>query len=135
MDHAWLDEGLNTFSTARVIAERFTPNFYSDRFFGGFIPWVHRSLPLTRAAHDGISAYRRTAESDVQSRPTWQYFPATARGITYNRTALWLHTLERLLGWPTLQRILVDVLRALALSGIPRPQISSRWPTRSAAAT
>ena len=30
----------------------------------------------------------------------------TATFITYNKTALWLHTLERHLGWPVLQRIM-----------------------------
>ena len=28
------------------------------------------------------------------------------RSITYSKTALWLHTLERMLGWETLQRIM-----------------------------
>jgi hypothetical protein len=106
VDYAWLDEGLNTFSTSRVLAEQFQPDFQSDRFFGGFVPWVHRRLPLSRAAHDGLAGYRQAAESDAQNRPTWQYFPGTAASITYSKTALWLHTLERMLGWPTLRRIL-----------------------------
>ena len=45
-------------------------------------------------------------KADDQSTPTWRYWPATASVITYNKTALWLHTLERMLGWETLQRIL-----------------------------
>ncbi len=34
------------------------------------------------------------------------YWADTAGDITYNKTALWLNTLENMLGWPTLQRIL-----------------------------
>jgi hypothetical protein len=105
-EHAWLDEGLDSFSTSRVLAERFAPIFAGERFFGGFIPWVHRGLPLTRATIDGLGSYRQAAESDPQSHPSWRYFPATSGAITYSKTALWLHTLERMLGWPTLQRVL-----------------------------
>ena len=41
-----------------------------------------------------------------QSTPTWRYWPATAGAITYNKTALWLHTLERCSAGTTLQRIM-----------------------------
>jgi Peptidase family M1 domain len=106
-EHAWLDEGLNTFSTARTIEQTYQPNYYSKRYFGGFVPWVFRDLPLSRAT-DGnrLSGYRPAAKSDDQSTPTWQYWPDTASAITYNKTALWLNTLERMLGWGTLQRIM-----------------------------
>ena len=106
-EHAWLDEGLNTFSTARTIDEAFTPNYRSQRYFGGFIPYVFRDIPRSRAT-DGnrLSGYRTAARMDVQATPTYQYWPGTASAITYNKTALWLHTLERYLGWPTLQEIM-----------------------------
>ena len=104
-EHAWLDEGLNTFATARVLAESFDPHFRSARFFGGFVPWVLRDVPWSRAV-DGnrVSGYRRDARQDPQSTPTFRYWPGTAGSISYDKTALWLHTLERYLGWPTLQR-------------------------------
>ncbi len=106
-EHAWLDEGLNTFSTARVIGEVYQPNYLADRFFGGFVPWVHRDIVLSRAT-DGnrLAGYRANATIDAQSTPSWQYFPTAGGALSYNKTALWLHTLERLLGWETLQRIL-----------------------------
>jgi hypothetical protein len=46
------------------------------------------------------------ARNDVQATPTWQYWPGSASAISYNKTALWMHTLERMLGWETTQRIL-----------------------------
>lgn len=106
-EHAWLDEGLNTFSTARVIEQAFSPNYLAERFFGGFIPWVFRDIPLSRAT-DGnrLAGYRTAARMDAQATPTYQYWPGTASAITYNKTALWLNTLERHLGWETLQKIL-----------------------------
>jgi hypothetical protein len=106
-EHAWMDEGLNTFSTARVLEQSFGTPFYSARYFGGFIPWVFDDLPLNRSTvGNRLNGYRQAADSDAQSTPSWRYWPATGGAITYNKTALWLNTLERYLGWDTLQKIL-----------------------------
>jgi hypothetical protein len=106
-EHAWLDEGFNTFSTARAVAQVFDPNYLAVRYFGGFVPWVFRDIRISRET-DGnrLTGYRRDAESDEQSTPSFRYFPATGGNITYNKTALWLNTMERWLGWPTVQRIM-----------------------------
>ena len=106
-EHAWLDEGLNTFSEERVQSIVFQPNYRVERFFGGFIPWQFRDLALNRAIDgNGLNGYRLAAESDDPSTPTFRYWPGTHAHITYSKTALWLHTLERYLGWDTLQRIM-----------------------------
>jgi aminopeptidase N len=55
---------------------------------------------------NGLASYRASARRDAQSTPSFRYYPATAGGITYSKTALWLNTLERWLGWPTLQRMM-----------------------------
>ena len=106
-EHAWLDEGFNTFSTARTVAQAFSPNYLAVRYFGGFIPWVFRDIALSRET-DGnrLPGYRRDAKSDAQSTETFRYFPSTGGSITYDKTALWLNTLERWLGWTTLQPIM-----------------------------
>ncbi len=103
-EHAWLDEGLNTFSTARVIDRTSNPNYHAQRYFGGFIPWVLYDIPVRRET-DGnrLSGYRLVAESDAQATPTFRYWPGSASAITYNKTALWLNTLEKHLGWNTLR--------------------------------
>ena len=104
-EHAWMDEGLNTFTQARVLAEAFDPNYYVQRYFGGFVPWVFRDLPLSRDVdYNRMPGFRNVARLEEQSTPTWRYWPASSSSFSYNKTALWLHTLERLLGWPTLQR-------------------------------
>jgi hypothetical protein len=106
-EHAWMDEGFNTFSTARVIDVAFSPNYLSERYFGGFVPWVFRDIEIDRAT-DGnrLAGYRPNAKADVPSTPTYLYWPGSAGSLSYNKTALWLATLERYLGWPTLQRVL-----------------------------
>ena len=105
-EDAWMDEGFNTFSTARAMAQVYDPNFLALRYFGGFVPWVVRDIALSRETEGNrLAGYRRDAKSDTQSTPSYRYFPATGGSITYNKTALWLNTLERWLGWPTLQRV------------------------------
>src|SRR5262249_31942259 len=106
-EDAWMDEGFNTFSTARAIAQVYEPNFLALRYFGGFVPWVFRDIALSRETEGNrLAGYRRHARSGAQSPPSFRYFPSTGGSITYNKTALWLNTMERWLGWPTLQRIL-----------------------------
>jgi hypothetical protein len=106
-EHAWMDEGINTFATARAMQQDFPQTFLDQRYFGGFVPWVFQDIQLRReTVWNRLAGYRPAAESDALSTPAYQFSPATGRYITYNKTALWLNTMERWLGWPTLQRIL-----------------------------
>lgn len=107
-ENAWMDEGFNTYSTARAIATDIDPQIATiERYFGGFLPWAYEDARWTREVDgDRLNAYRLVASFDQQSTPTWQYWPGSASAITYNKTALWLNTLEKLLGWDTTQKIL-----------------------------
>ena len=106
-EDAWMDEGFNTFSTARAMAQVYDPNYLALRYFGGFVPLVVRDIALARETEGNrLAGYRRDAKSDAQSTPSYRYFPPAGGSITYNKTALWLNTMERWLGWPALQRIL-----------------------------
>jgi hypothetical protein len=102
-----MDEGFNTYSTARALDNLMPRRYYGLRFFGGFVPWVVRDIQLTRENDgNGPWGYKRSAEADVPAWASWRYWPGTASGITYNKTAVWLNTLERMVGWPTMQRIM-----------------------------
>jgi Peptidase family M1 domain len=106
-EDAWMDEGFNTFSEARTIATAFHPEYYSRRYFGGFIPWSFHDIQLSRETDDNrLQSYRQVAKEDAQSTPSYEYFPTSGGGITYSKTALWLNTMERWLGWPMLQKIM-----------------------------
>ncbi len=106
-EDAWLDEGLNTFSTARAIDEGYGEEFYVRRFFRGFLPVSAPAIRLHRMTQgNGLDGYRYDARSDVEATPSYLYFPGTGASITYSKTALWLATLERTLGWPALQRVM-----------------------------
>ncbi len=121
-DDAWLDEGLNTFSEERVQSIVFQPNYRVERFFGSFVPWQFREIPLRRETDgNGLNGYRGAAERDTPSTPTWRYWPGTHAQITYSKTALWLNTLERYLGWETLQRIMATFFERWKFRH-PRPE-------------
>src|SRR5580765_323270 len=121
-EDAWLDEGFNQFSTARAVAQAYQPNYLAVRYFGGFIPWVFQDIALQREIDgNGLPGYRRNARSDVPATPTYRYFPATGGFITYSKTALWLNTMERWLGWPALQKMLAAHFAAWQFKH-PKPQ-------------
>ena len=103
-EHGWMDEGLTTWATARVIEETRRPNMLAVRAFGTFIPYT-LDVALSREVNGNrMPTYRPDAESDVPATPTFRYWPRSANAQTYDKTALWMHTLERHLGWPVLQR-------------------------------
>jgi aminopeptidase N len=106
-EHAWMDEGLNTYSEARTMEAAAFPNDLGLRFFGGFVPWVIGDIQLVRATDlNRLTGYRDNAEADRQDTPTYRYWPSTATFITYNKTALWLHMLEKRFGWPLFQKVM-----------------------------
>ena len=113
-EHAWLDEGLNTFSTLRTLNAAYPPrkliHYFlprpGDRGSGsGFFPVMFESIEEDRMINL-VRDYRNAASSDDPSTETFRYVPRTASDISYDKTALWLATLERHLGWDTLQAIL-----------------------------
>jgi aminopeptidase N len=109
-EHAWMDEGVNTFATARVEGAAFTPSYLALRYFGGFVPYAFRDIVLSREIdRNRMGLYRGAPKSDVPAAPSYTYFPSrlSRNAITYAKTALWLNTLERRIGWETLRSILV----------------------------
>jgi hypothetical protein len=121
-EHAWMDEGLTSYSTARVLEQQSQPNYYSKRYFGGFVPWTFHDFPLNRESDgDRLGSYRLSGAADVPSSTSWRYLPGAGGAISYDKTALWLHTLERLLGWPTMQRAMSTYFARFAFRH-PKPQ-------------
>ena len=106
-EDAWMDEGINQYANARVMAEAFPDGREVRRFFGGFVPWVLEDVRWDRLiSGEAMSAYRSNPTVDVQATPSFRYWPRTSTPMTYAKPALWLHTLERALGWTTVQQIL-----------------------------
>lgn len=107
VEFGWLDEGLNEYTDSRVQDLAFQPNYLVQRFFGDFIPWQYRDIPLKRATDTNyMSTYRRNPDRDSISVPTAALWPSTAQNMTYHKTALMLHTLERIYTWEVMQRVM-----------------------------
>jgi peptidase M1-like protein len=121
-EDAWLDEGLNQFSEGRALAAADVRNFLVIRYFGGFIPFVFHDVALSREADsNSLIGYRAVATHDSPATASYRYFPTSTGGITYAKTALWLNTLERTIGWPTLQRAMSTYFAAWKFRH-PKPQ-------------
>jgi hypothetical protein len=106
-EDAWLDEGINQYANARADAEALAYGRQVRRFFGGFVPWVMRDIRWDRVIDgDGIVSYRSELTTDIQSTPSYKWWPRDSGPLAYAKPALWLHTLERALGWSTVQRML-----------------------------
>src|SRR5439155_125882 len=86
-EDAWMDEGFNTFSTARTIAQMSRANYLAVRYFGGFIPWVFTEIQLARdgpVPHDGGRTTVR--RGDVSRRRAGNVQERGARDGTMGRT-------------------------------------------------
>ncbi|HEX6214530.1 MAG TPA: M1 family metallopeptidase, partial [Vicinamibacterales bacterium] len=63
--HAWLDEGINEYADSRLQSIAFQPNYLVQRFFGDFIPWQYRDIPLKRATDTNwMNTFRRAETRD-----------------------------------------------------------------------
>ena len=106
-ERAWMDEGFNEFADSRVQSVAFDPHHPEQRFFGGFVPWQFTDIALKRATDTNwMNTYRRGGDRDALSTPTFLLWPGTHQALSYHKTALMLHTLERRLGWDPLQKVL-----------------------------
>ncbi|HJU43193.1 MAG TPA: M1 family metallopeptidase [Vicinamibacterales bacterium] len=105
--HAWIDEGITEYADSRLQSIVLQPNYLVQRFFGGFIPWQYRDIPLKRATDTNyMNTFRRAPDRDPISTPTYLLWPGTHQNQSYHKTALLLHTLERLHSWEVMQRVL-----------------------------
>ncbi len=117
-EHAWLDEGLNTFSTARAYEAAFGERRVVRRYLSlpgshrGFLPVLFPDLLQSRRVFGNrLNRFRQVAPTDRQSKASYLYYPGTSSRTSYDKTALWLATLEEYLGWETLQNILSTFYR------------------------
>jgi hypothetical protein len=105
-EEAWLDEGLNTYSTGRVLAKAYgrgrLPFDLNGIPLAGLIgmPWT-LDFETDRAAAIGIVSI------DPVIRDSWSFHDSASYGANvYARAATCLNTLERLLGEQTMARVM-----------------------------
>lgn len=122
-EHAWLDEGFNTYSTTRTLQAAFPEHALVERYLEGLVPVAFPSIvPPERT--DGADAYvgmESALKRDPQSRPSWRTGPRGYKINAYNKGAMTLRTLEGYLGWTTFQRVMSTYFRTYAFSH-PEPE-------------
>jgi hypothetical protein len=105
-EEAWLDEGINTYSTGRVLAEAYGPGVFPMSFKGLPLEALFRmprflDYEMNRAGGLAVVAY------DPVLTPSWQFYSRASYGLNvYQRAATMLGTLERLLGEDLMLRIM-----------------------------
>ncbi|MBI1940157.1 MAG: M1 family metallopeptidase [Acidobacteria bacterium] len=126
-ENAWLDEGLNTYSTGKVLETAYPPDCSYRDFFGIPVrlrPWLHVNVPpfpFAGVHRIPVGAYfscveipQRTgrrgsylphAKDDELVRNGWEYLHGPSYSVnSYDRVALTLRTLEGYLGEAVMAR-------------------------------
>jgi len=107
-EHAWLDEGINSYAQIRTLEVVFPYRRFVKRYFHGFLPMVFDDF-LPPARTDGADVYfgfHSLLKRDAMARPSWQNGPNAYEINAYNKPAMMLRTLENYLGWQTFQRVM-----------------------------
>jgi hypothetical protein len=132
-EESWLDEGINSYSEAKVLDREFGPQVRSVAFGAIRFPGVGWSdLPLPGGATvplfgiygtpswiDNLGNMRRSflkePATDAIARPGWEYWNEDTYWVnSYQRPAIFLATLERLVGlpaWPRMMRTYAETFR------------------------
>lgn len=98
VEEPWMDEGFTTYYEGRILDAYMTDNTSTVEFLGlkaGNKEW-------NRAEFFG----NENPQIAANTRKSWQYKHGGYGVISYNKTALWLQTMERLLGIKTMDEIM-----------------------------
>ncbi len=102
VEESYLDEGINTYASYRVLAEAYGPRAWSYRLWG--VPLVFDGIRQSWAL-DSRPGYFRRPSTDPIARTSWGYLDRPAyRNLTYGKMALAMGQLERMLGRATMDR-------------------------------
>ena len=118
-EEAWLDEGFNSYMTAKASHHALGPSGWGRRYFGfdqgrgaavGW-PFVAPGVRIARGS-DSLAGLRRGGEADVMAQKAWTYRDGSSYGLnSYGKPALVLQTLEGLLGEETMVKVLRSYAR------------------------
>lgn len=105
-EESWLDEGFNTYSTTKIVAENFGTSALPFRFFGLQMASLF-DLPKYSGDAENRVVYQLLPDSDPILRNAWSYADSLSYGVnSYMKTAVFLLTLERLMGPETMARVM-----------------------------
>lgn len=105
-EEPWLDEGVNSYWEQRMVDD-----FYGDGYGMVRLPFLKLS-----DTDSGRKTYISSPERSISTNdlPSWMYPHGTYGMMSYNKTAVWLHTLEGLIGTETMDNIFKEYYRRWA---------------------
>lgn len=97
-EHPWLDEGLTTYTTGKVLDRAYPPFVYAPRVSGvPLTPWLLGHRLRQEELHR--LAVLASPDRDSVDQPAWAFRDGRSYGVsTYHRPALVLRQLERQIG-------------------------------------
>ncbi len=97
-EEAWLDEGLNTYSTGKVLAAAFGPGKLSLSINQLPLDWFFKMPQYYDWELDRATSIHLVSIDPI-IRDSWKFLNRISYGLNvYQRASALLHTLERLLG-------------------------------------
>jgi len=110
-EEAWLDEGINTYSTGRVLGKAYGPGMFPASLFGWPLTWLINFPAYSDCEQDRVAAIM-IAERDPVTTPSWLFSSGMSYGMNvYMRASTCLNTLERYLG----EAVMLRVMRAFQM--------------------
>lgn len=105
-EEAWLDEGINTYSTGKVVAKAYGPGELGASFKGIPLGWFLK-LPESTDSESDRAAAINIVEVDPVVTPSWKFYNGGSYALNvYMRASTCLNTLERLLGAEVMARVM-----------------------------
>lgn len=106
-EEAWLDEGINTYSTGRVLARAYGPGTLPMSFKGVPLDRVIRRMPRVYDWETNRAAAIHVVELDPVVTWSWRFYNSGSYAANvYMRASTLLDTLERFLGEETMARVM-----------------------------
>ncbi|MEI6947095.1 M1 family metallopeptidase [Paraflavisolibacter sp. H34] len=100
-EHAWMDEGLNTYYQFRYEAEKYR----GCEVFGPSLPKSVRQLPVPEFQAATFNALRQMPMEEAIDIPAGDFKNKDEYGlVTYIKTAIWMYRLEKALGREALEK-------------------------------
>lgn len=103
-EEAWLDEGFNTYSTARILGKIYGGSVLPFTFWS--VPWFYFPVEIPRPYENRILTLQGPFLDSLRT-PSWKHYDSTSYGLnSYPRTGLVLSTLEGWLGEDVFARVM-----------------------------
>lgn len=131
-EESWMDEGFNTYSTAKVLKTAYGADVIPFGFAG--VDWFYFPIEIPHPLEDRIFTLQGEFNDPILT-PAWKFYDSTSYGLnSYPRTGLTLNTLERYLGEDVMARVMREYqqkwrYRHPASQDFSTPSIRSRGRT------